>query len=133
VVAPVLEEKSSRMIPSSGSPRTTTDPLNFPLRAGQLPIRAYSWQRQNRIVTTLNAGTVHNAASLVSLDADGFTLNWTDRAASDVFFVLSLKGGSYKLGFGDYKLTTGTEPYTGVGFQPKGVMFVSDGSEWDES
>lgn len=98
---------------------------------GADPTNTISVQDTGRFVLTLNAATpaVHNEASLVSLDADGFTLNWITRNSSDIFFVLSLKGGSYKVGTGAYKTTTGTQAYTGVGFEPKGVLVMSNGEE----
>jgi hypothetical protein len=49
------------------------------------------------------------------------TLNWIVHTAFDLFFVLALKGGSFEIGTGACKTGTGKQPYTGVGFQPKGV------------
>jgi len=97
---------------------------------GADPTNTLSVQDVGRLVLTLNAasgGSVHNEASLTSLDADGYTFNWITRTASDVFFVLAFKGGSFKVGTGAYKTSTGTQAYAGVGFQPKGVMFMSNG------
>jgi len=97
---------------------------------GADPTNTLSVQDTGRLVLTINAAgtpSVHNEASLTSLDADGYTFNWITRTASDVFFVLAFKGGSFKVGVGAYKTSTGTQAYTGVGFQPKGVMFMSNG------
>ena len=69
-------------------------------------------------------------ASYVSLDADGFTTNFTTANASFRYRVYSLclKGGSYYVG----RISTaaaGTPPVsqstTGVGFQPEGLLFAS--------
>jgi hypothetical protein len=63
-------------------------------------------------------------ASLSSLDADGFTLNWTDPvtvASSRVFYYLALKGGQYDLGADSTPTSTGAQAVT-TGFEPKGVF-----------
>lgn len=64
-------------------------------------------------------------ATFVSFDSDGFTINWTERAATRHFFTLLLKGGSYAVG----NLATRTDgndiAVTGLGFDPTGILFVS--------
>lgn len=73
-----------------------------------------------------NGTTVRREADLVSLDSDGFTVNWsTVQAAGVTVFALCLKGGSFKAGSITQKTSTGTQAYTGVGFQPTGLLFFS--------
>lgn len=73
-----------------------------------------------------NGTTVRREADLTSFDSDGFTLNWsTVQAASVTVFALCLKGGSFKAGSITQKTSTGTQPYTGVGFQPTGLFLLS--------
>jgi hypothetical protein len=73
--------------------------------------------------TILNGSSVFEEADLVSMDSDGFTLNWTT-AYSDLRWVsaLCLKGGQYKIGVETQKTSTGTKATTGVGFQPSGLF-----------
>lgn len=59
-------------------------------------------------------------ADFVSHDADGFTINWL-AATSTVINYLALGGSdltNVKAGTIAAKTSTGTQPYTGVGFQP---------------
>ena len=59
-------------------------------------------------------------ADFVSLDSDGFTINWS--AASSMSVQYLALGGSgltdVKTGSGTAKTSTGNQAYTGVGFQP---------------
>jgi hypothetical protein len=63
---------------------------------------------------------------LTSLDADGFTINYT---ASITFAmpmaVLCLKGGQYKVGTDTQRTSVGTKATNGVGFQPTGLLLLS--------
>jgi hypothetical protein len=71
-------------------------------------------------------GTALNGrASRTSLDSDGFTVNWLERAGSRKVFWLAVKGGNWALG--DILSQTGTSntAETGLGFGPQGVMFIS--------
>ncbi len=69
--------------------------------------------------------------ALVSMNADGFTINWTTVAsggASRRIGYIAIKGGNYKVG-STTSPTTGTVPVSkstsGVGFQPRGLITVS--------
>lgn len=75
--------------------------------------------------TDLFSGVEHEA-DLVSMDADGFTLNWTN-AAAGAYRVpyLALKGGQYAVGSDTQNTSTGTKATTGVGFTPAGLMLAS--------
>lgn len=96
---------------------------------GADPTNTISICRTDRILSTLNGSgsSVHNQASVVTLDSDGYTLNFDVRNAADQFFVLSLKGGEYKVGSGQFKTSTGNQAYTGVGFQPVGLFLQTNG------
>lgn len=74
-------------------------------------------------IQRFNGSTLH-LASFVSMDSDGFTINWTN-ANSRVVAYLALKGGQFKLGSVNQKTSTGTQGYTGVGFQPVGLLLAS--------
>ena len=80
------------------------------------------------VVPTSNSTTPQVAASLVSLDADGFTLNWTN-----AFFLgreihwLALGGDDIAdahAGVFDTGTTTGNLGITGPGFTPDVVLFA---------
>lgn len=93
------------------------------------PMDTFRICRSDRFISTLNGatGAVHNQASLVSLDSDGFTLNWDVANTQDVFFVLALKGGKYKAGVETAPDSSATKATTGLGFEPSGVLLQSAG------
>lgn len=69
--------------------------------------------------------------SLVTMGADGFTINWTTVATAQQgvkIGYIAMKGGSWKVGTFTSP-TTGTTPVsqstTGVGFRPKGIVLTS--------
>lgn len=67
--------------------------------------------------------TVGLEADLTSFDSDGFTLNWgTVQAAGRTIYALCFKGGQFKSYSFTQKTSTGSQGYTGVGFQPTGVL-----------
>jgi len=67
-----------------------------------------------------------SVADFVSMDSDGFTINWSDAPSSGwLVGYLAIKGGQWKVGTETQKTSTGTKATTGVGFAPKGVMFGS--------
>lgn len=71
-------------------------------------------------------GTQLDKADFVSMDADGFTINWTTGNIQRFFFV-AFKGGQYKIGNFQAKTSTGNFSETGVGFTPGGGLFASWG------
>ena len=66
-------------------------------------------------------------ADLVTMDADGFTLNWTTADASARIVNYIAIGGSsvtnVQTGEETARTTTGTKATTGVGFQPDGMLY----------
>lgn len=70
----------------------------------------------------LGATAIKREADLVSMDSDGFTVNWTTAATGQNIFALSLKGGQYKAGAITQKTSTGSQATTGIGFQPTGLL-----------
>jgi hypothetical protein len=63
-------------------------------------------------------------ADFVSMDSDGFTVNWVGASQMKVQY-LALGGDAltnYKTGVGSAKTTTGNQSYTGVGFQPTALI-----------
>ena len=63
-------------------------------------------------------------ADFVSLDSDGFTINWAS-ASSMIVSYLALGGDgltNVKTGAASAKTTTGNQSYTGIGFQPTALI-----------
>jgi len=87
---------------------------------------AYRMYDSTKIVrTTTQTGLSFLTADLVSLDSDGFTLNWTLVFSSGLPINYLCLGGtdlSVKVGFFDSNTSVGNQSVTGVGFTPKSVM-----------
>ncbi|MBP7965003.1 MAG: DUF11 domain-containing protein, partial [Caldilineaceae bacterium] len=67
-------------------------------------------------------------ASYVSMNADGFTLNFSTTSANNTagqVASLALRGVSSKLGSFDKATATGSQAVTGAGFQPEALMLAS--------
>ncbi len=85
-------------------------------------------ERTDRCIVELkpHTGALNAEASFVSMDTNGFTINWLSAPASaDKVFYLALKGGQYDVGSFTEKSGTGPQAVTGVGFTPKGLMLAS--------
>lgn len=80
-----------------------------------------------------NAGAT-TKADLSSFDADGFSLSYSAASAVLYCWAICWLGGDYKVGQITQKTSTGNEAYTGVGFVPAGVSFLStnDASNSDQ-
>ena len=87
---------------------------------------AASYLYASRVLAIANMEDSENTlADIVSLDADGFTLNYTSVIGSArPVAVLCLKGGQYKVGVETQKTSGGTKATTGVGFQPTGMLCI---------
>ena len=87
---------------------------------------ANSNQRTNQVLAIQNAATLTSIADFVSMDANGFTINWsTATAVAERMHYLCLKGGQYKVGSFNQATATGNQAVTGTGFQPVGTLFTS--------
>lgn len=69
--------------------------------------------------------TISNEAEFTSMDADGFTLNWTtvDGSAYRMLYV-AVAGGQWYSGNFARSGSTGDQSVTGVGFQPTGLLLA---------
>ncbi len=74
------------------------------------------------------SSTVGLAASVTSFDSDGFTLNYATADGTALLVHYIALGGTtltnVKVGSVAAKTSTGTQAYTGVGFQPDALMLV---------
>lgn len=81
----------------------------------------------DKVITLINAGgSVLAEASMVSLDTDGFTLNWTTAGGSRKVTYLALGGPSLtnvKAGGFLWPWNGGSYSETGVDFEPDAVIF----------
>lgn len=81
-----------------------------------------------KVLTVYSSGSTKSVeADIVSLDSDGFTLNFTTTTSGAFVWVLCLKGGQYAVGADTQKTSTGTKANTGPGFQPTGLVLMSAG------
>jgi hypothetical protein len=80
------------------------------------------------------SGTLLAEASIVSLDANGFTINWSTAGGSRLVTYLALGGSALtnvKAGSFSYSADWTNHAETGVGFQPNAVLLM--GNESDNS
>lgn len=94
------------------------------------PTNVSTYQRTDRCIvlpSSSSPDTIGGEASLVSLDADGFTINWQSAvpAASSTVWFLALKGCESTVVTDTQPTATGTKSNTAVGFQPSLVWLAS--------
>ena len=78
------------------------------------------------VLGRINGTFANQRGSLVSLDADGFTINWLEGTTATPVLVLAIKGGSWKVGNSATAASLTTVVTSGYGFTPKGVMVLSN-------
>jgi hypothetical protein len=83
-----------------------------------------AWNQSSYVIYTPGGGY---RADLVSMDSDGFTINWV--TASDMTVTYLALGGdaitNVKTGSAAAKTSTGTQSYTGLGFQPTALILFA--------
>ena len=89
-------------------------------------------QRNDQVLVTLadtcSAVAADSAANYVSMDAGGFTINWSNGAgAAFPIFYLALRGGLHQLGSFNQAIAAGNQQTAGVGFHPDGLFLASFG------
>ena len=82
-------------------------------------------QRTDRAIAALDQLLPAGDATLVSMDADGFTLNWDCCSGQFFWGYLALKGGRYANGAETQPTSPGLKATTGVGFEPLGLLLSS--------
>lgn len=89
------------------------------------PTQTAVYQRTDKALSVISSTSdVLIEADHVSMDADGFTLNFpTVGAGGELVPFLALKGGNYFVGSDTQKTSTGTKAKTGIGFTPVGLLF----------
>lgn len=86
-------------------------------------------QKADKAISATSESAIRNEATLTSLDADGFTLNWTTVTDSNNtrFYAISLKGLQVAVGAFNQATSTGDQSVTGLGFQPKALLLLTTG------
>jgi hypothetical protein len=82
------------------------------------------YQRTDKCVSSYGSGITWEGA-MSSLDADGFTINWTVARVANLGY-LALSGLVASVGALTTPAATGTQ-HTALGFQPQAVLFLSTG------
>lgn len=86
---------------------------------------AHAWSGAQAI-TGLRRTGLDQQAALTSMDADGFTLNFTQTGGTTNYIYLAIKGGYHKMGTFNKSTSAGAQSVTGVGFLPRGLMLLSE-------
>lgn len=86
---------------------------------------AHAWSGAQAI-TGLRRNALDQQAAFTSMDADGFTLNFTQTGGASNYIYLALKGGLFKMGTFNKNTAAGAQSVTGLGFQPSGLMLLSE-------
>jgi len=100
--------------------------MAFGIRDNQATATTADWQRTDHCIVALRRAAAEASATFVSMDADGFTINWDNAygGATAISF-LAIKGGWHFVGNFTQPGSTGQQPVTGTGFQPNGLMMFS--------
>jgi hypothetical protein len=77
------------------------------------------------VLARINGTFANQRGSLVSLDADGFTINWLEGTTAIPVLYLAIKGGGWHIGNSATATSLTTVATSGYGFTPKGVMVLS--------
>jgi hypothetical protein len=93
---------------------------------GANPQVAKHRQSTSKTAISLTDAGVFTEADFVSMDADGFTLNYTTSGGSaDVMYYLALRGPQFKVSSFNQATSTGNQAITGAGFTPKASLMIS--------
>jgi hypothetical protein len=88
-----------------------------------------SFKNTKCVLSHTGGGAIYHEADITSLDADGFTLNWTTigGAAQTYFFVAYAGLDNATVGTMDLTTSTGNQSVTGLGYQPDITRFTASG------
>ena len=75
--------------------------------------------------TSSTANTTTQLASFVSMDPDGFTLNFSASSNANVGYYLALKGAQFAVGVLNQSTSTGNQSVSGLSFTPVGILLNS--------
>lgn len=75
------------------------------------------------------SGAATDEASAVSLDSDGFTINWTATSQANVYRVVCIKCANVKVGVAQCPASASELTVSGLGFRPTACMFFDPYSQ----
>lgn len=104
---------------------------SFASNSGVTPSDTARAQRIDRCINNaeVNGTSIVQAASYVSMNPDGFTINWnTNNGGAYKAASLCLKGPRFKVGSFQSATAVGVQAVTGMGFRPKGLMLSAYGN-----
>lgn len=84
----------------------------------------HAWSN-TRAINGIRRNAIDQAATLTSMDADGFTLNFSLTAGACNYIYLALKGGLHKMGSFNKNTAAGAQSVAGLGLMPSGLMLLS--------
>lgn len=91
-------------------------------------------QKDDCCMIITSAGAVTGEGDLVSLDSDGFTVDWQVGTNTNVWGYLALKGGRYGIGVGTNQTGSGTQTKSyDVDIKPTGLLMWGLGAERNTS
>ncbi len=76
----------------------------------------------------IRRNSADQVATFVSMDATGFTLNFTTAGGNAPYIYIAIKGGQHRIGSFTKRTSAGSQSITGLGFQPTGLMLFSHNS-----
>lgn len=83
----------------------------------------YRYQRVNKCIGYMEAGAVQEEASFVSMNADGFTLNFSSaQSSTETCISLCLRGVTAVAGSFTGSGALGSQTITGIGFRGKAIL-----------
>jgi len=96
------------------------------------PSNTTRYQRTDKCVAALtNTGALLKEADISSMDADGFTLNWTTNGAPDggvYYLAIRMAGASPTVGAFTQKTSSGTKAVSGLAAEPQTLLFLGVGN-----
>ncbi len=105
-----------------------TDGTNQGANSSNFSVAIGNYERVNQSYVEVNGAAKRFEANIVSLDADGCTLNFTTTTASGTTMsVLFLNGINVHVGTFNTATGSGNQTTSGIGFTPSGVIMSSAG------
>jgi len=107
---------------------TSQGAIGWGSRAGQTTITHAHTLSDAHSIYGIRRNAADQIATFTSMDASGFTLNYSTVGGQAPYIYIALQGGQYKIGSFSKNTSAGTQSVTGVGFQPTGLMLFSHNS-----